>query len=411
MSGSAGVLEMTELGSWQMLDYPHARFAELRPDAPVSYCTAPMLLPRKGGYLLTRYEDVVMIHSDERFSTNVMKHTNAGKFAWLLPETLRMLTETMVFKDDPDHKRLRTLVHKAFTPKLVATMADDIDKIAAQLVDEIAAKREFDLVHDYAVKLPLQVIATMLGVADKDRDAFHVLVEKLGANTGKPGARLRSFQSARKLGKLFEQLVEDRKARPDDGLISELLRANEGGDRLSHQETVAMVYLLLLAGHDTTANLISSSVLTLIEHPEQQDLLRAQPELLETTAIEELLRYTTPVADGAPRIATEDVEIRGVQIPTGAQIIGSIISANRDPEVFDDPETLDLTRKPNKHLSFAFGIHYCLGHQLARLEGRTALAHLLQRFPNWELAVPRENLRHKATVSLRGLTELPIRMY
>lgn len=408
MSKVVGTMEKTDLGSREMLDTPHRRLAYLRENAPVSWATAPMLLRGNGGYLLTKYDDVVAIHSDERFSTDVMKYTSAGKFAWLMPPSIRMLTQTMVFKDDPDHKRLRTLVHKAFTPKLVATMAPDIAKIAEQLADEIEATGEVDLVHQFAVRLPLAVIATMLGVADEDRDRFHLLVEKLGAESG---GMLRGIPTARKLAKLFEALVEERRLRPDEGLISELVRANEGGDRLSHKETVAMVFLLLLAGHDTTANLIGSSVLALIEHPDQQALLREQPELLETTAIEELLRFTSPVADGATRLALEDLEIGGVPIPRGSQVLGSITSANRDEAVFDDSQALDLNRKPNKHLAFAFGIHYCLGHQLARLEGRTALATLLQRFPNWELAAPREVLRYKPTVSLRGLTTLPIRMY
>ncbi|OBH43439.1 cytochrome [Mycobacterium mantenii] len=411
MSKASGALEKTELGSREMLDRPHTRFAHLRENAPVSWATAPGLLYGHGGFLLTRYEDVVEVHSDERFSTDVIRNTSVGKFAWLLPPTIRMLTQTMVFKDDPDHKRLRTLVHKAFTPKLVATMAPDIAKIAERLADEVEAKRDVDLVHQFAVRLPLAVIATMLGVADEDRDKFHLLVEKIGSDSGKRGGMLRELPSARRLVKLFEALIEDRRLRPDEGLISELVRANEDGDRLSHKETVAMVFLLLLAGHDTTANLIGSSVLALIEHPGQQSLLREQPELLETTGIEELLRFTSPVADGAPRLALQDMEIRGIPIPRGSQLLGSITSANRDEAVFDNAQALDLTRKPNKHLAFAFGIHYCLGHQLARLEGRTALATLLERFPNWELATPRDHLRYKPTVSLRGLTTLPIRMY
>ncbi|MGE2734565.1 cytochrome P450 family protein [Mycolicibacterium vaccae] len=408
MSKVIDTMERTDLGTRQMLDDPHARFAQLRAEAPISWATAQGILQGKGGYLLTRYDDVMTVHSDDRFSTDMLKHSPAGKFIWLIPPSLRMLAQTMVFKDDPDHKRLRTLVHKAFTPKLVATMAPDITKIAERLADELATQREADLVHAYAVRLPLNVIATMLGVADEDRDMFHILVERMGNQQGSP---MRQYPTARKLAKLFEALIEERRLDPDEGLISELVRANEGGDRLSHRELVSMVFLLLLAGHDTTANLIGSSVLALIEHPDQLELLRRQPELLESTAVEELLRYTSPVADGAARFATEDMEIGGVPIPRGSQVLGSITSANRDETVFEEPNSLDLSRKPNRHLAFAFGIHYCLGHQLARLEGRIALATLLDRFPNWELAAPRESLRYKPTVSLRGLTKLPTRMY
>jgi cytochrome P450 len=410
MSKSAAQLEVTRLATPAMLADPHPRYAQLRRSAAVSWAKAPLILRGSGGYLLTRYDDVMTVHSDPRFSTDAVKNTAAGKFTWLLPSTVRLLTETMVFKDDPDHKRLRTLVHKAFTPKLVSTMASDITKIAEQLADQIAARPEVDLVHDFAVRLPLAVIATMLGVADDDRDRFHRLVEQLGAGAGQRTAILRNAAAARELLRLFEKLIDDRRLRPDDGLISELVRANEAGDRLTHRETVAMVFLLLLAGHDTTANFIGSSVLALTEHPDQLAALRAHPELWDT-AIEELLRYTSPVACGGARIPLEDVEIAGTTIPKGKQVLGMIISANRDEAVFDNPDDLDLTRKPNKHLAFAFGVHYCLGHQLARLEGRTALTTLLQRFPNWELTGPRSQLRYKPTVPLRGLTSLPIRMY
>ncbi|MGV0606090.1 cytochrome P450 family protein [Mycolicibacterium sp. XJ1904] len=408
--GPAG-LPYTDLGTRQMLDAPYARMAELRAQAPISWATAPLLLRGKGGYLVTRHEDVGLVFGDDRFSNDIMKYTSAGRIAWMLPSSIRMLTETMVFRDDPDHKRLRTLVHKAFTPKFVTTLVPDINKIAEQLADEVAAKRDVDLVQAFAVKLPLAVIATMLGIADKDRDRFHDLVEKLGDDGGRRAGQLRSAYHSIKLSRLFEEMIADRRANPDEGLISELVRANDGGDKLSHKEAVAMVFLLLLAGHDTTSSLIGSSVLALTQHPEQQDLLRSQPELLETTALEELLRYTAPVSYGAARLAKEDMEIRGVPIPRGSQLLGAIISANRDEAVFDNPDTLNLTRKPNRHFGFAFGIHYCLGHQLARLEGRAALSTLLRRFPNWELKVPPEQLHYRPTVSLRGLTNLPIRMY
>lgn len=413
MPKNPGTLSVTDLDSREMLDNPYPRLARLRASEPVSWAKSREHLRGPGGYMLTRYEDVLALHGgDDLYSTDLLKHTLFGKFAWVLPPTIRMLMQTMVFKDDPDHKRLRTLVvHKAFTPKRVAGLAPDIAKIAGQLADEIEAKREVDLVHQFAVRLPLSVIATLLGVADADRDRFHQLVETLGGNSGRRDSRLRGLQTARQLAQLFEDLIEDRRRNPDDGLVSELIRAEVEGERLSHKETVAMVFLLLLAGHDTTASLISSSVLTLIENPEQLALLRAQPELLETTALEELLRYTTPVACGAPRIALQDTEICGLPIPRGSQVVGMLTAANRDDAVFENPDALDLHRKPNKHVSFAYGMHYCLGTHLARLEGRIALTTLLQRLPNWELTVPRDRVRFKSTVSLRGPVKLPVRMY
>lgn len=413
MSKDVDRLEFTDLGKAEMYYNPYPRFAQLRASAPVSRAKAPGLLRGSGGYLLTRYQDVLGLYGgDEQFSTNVLEHTSLGKFAWVLPPTIRMLMETMVFKDDPDHKRLRTLVvHRAFTPKRVSSLAPDIAKVAEQLADEVAAKRDVDLVHDFAIRLPLAVIATLLGVADADRDRFHRLVERLTSDTGGVGSRLRGLKTARELAKLFESLIEDRRLHPDEGLVSELVRAEVEGERLTHKETVAMVFLLLLAGHDTTASLIGSGVLALTQNPEQLALLRQQPELLESTALEELLRYTAPVPCGAPRIALEDTVIAGVRIPRGSQVLGMISSANRDESIFEMPEALNLTRKPNKHITFAFGMHYCLGTHLARLEGRTALTTLLQRFPNWEPTVRMDQLRYRPTVSLRGLTKLPIRMY
>jgi cytochrome P450 len=171
---------------------------------------------------------------------------------------------------------------------------------------------------------------------------------------------------------------------------------------MSEDEIASMIFLLMLAGHDTTANLIGSSIVTLLEHPEEAQRLREDPSLA-TSAVEELLRYTTPVPCGAARITLADVEVAGARIPKGSSVLGMIISANRDEAVFENPDVLDLGRDPNKHLTFAFGKHFCLGNQLARMEGRFAIGGLLQRFPNMELAAPRVQLRYKASQSLRGL--------
>lgn len=409
MSGSIDTMEFTHLGTGEMFGNPYPRYAHLRRSAPVSKIKAPLMF-RGTGYMLTRYEDVQMLHSDPRFSTDAIKYGDAGKLTWVMPGTMKLLLETMVFKDDPDHKRLRNLVHKAFTPKLVATMADDIQRIASELVDRLAEKRDVDLVDDFAVRLPLAVIATMLGVNDADRDKFHDWCHRLSQSAG--GGLfgvLRNVRTGRRLMQFFQHLADEGRLHPDEGLISQLVRANDDGDKLSEREIVAMIFLLLLAGHDTTANLIGASVLSLLDHPDELAKLRANPDLIDG-GIEELLRYTSPVPCGGTRIALEDVEISGTRIPKGGQILGMIISANRDETVFEDPDTLDLSRKPNRHIAFAFGTHYCLGHQLARLEGGTALKTLLKRFDNWEITVPRSELRYKPIVSLRGLNSLPMRV-
>jgi cytochrome P450 PksS len=312
----------------------------------------------------------------------------------------------MVFKDDPDHKRLRTLVHKAFTPKLVSTMESDIVKIAEQLADEVAAKRDIDMAHDYAVRLPLAVIATMLGVADKDRDEFQVLVEKLGDG----GRRLNMITSARRLVKLFEELIEERRIRPDEGLITDLIHARRTvTSSLTRDRRHGLPVVVGRPRHH--------------RQPDRQQRARAHRASRAAGAAARaagtvgrhrhrgIVAIHLTVASGAARLAKEDVEIHGVKIARGAQLLGMIASANRDETVFDNPESLDLTRKPNRHLAFNYGLHYCLGHQLARLEGRIALTTLLQPLPALELTAPRESLHYKPTVSLRGLTKLPIRMY
>lgn len=403
-------LPVTDLASRIMYDDPHPRYTELRRSAPVSYVKLPLGIRGKG-FGLARFEDVAAMHSDARFSTNALENGPGPSWAkYLLPRTARLLQDSMEFKDDPEHKRLKLLVHKAFTPKLVKGMEIDIEKITHDLLDKMAAKGEVDLVDDFAVRLPLTVIGNLLGVDDEDREQFHVWINKLSdaSTKGLPGM-IMTLRTANQLVRFLADLVTKARKNPNEGLISGLLEANEGGEHLTDREVLAMIFLLLLAGHDTTSNLIGSSIVTLLENPDQMDLLRSHPEHWGT-GIEELLRHTTPVAFGATRIAMETVEFRGVTIPRGSQVLGLIISANRDEDVFENPHKLDVTREPNKHLAFAFGPHYCLGHQLARSEGTIAMRAFLERFSSVELAVPRHALRYKSTPSLRGLHAIPLRV-
>lgn len=394
-----------------MFSNPYPRYAELRRSAPVSRVRAPLITGGKGkGYMLTRYEDVLAMHADPRFSSDVMRHDPVRRVRWLIPKPIRLLTETMVTKDDPDHQRLRRLVHKAFMPKLVAGLADDITRIARELTEQLAQAGEVDLVTDFAVPFPLTVIARLLGVKDDEREEFHVLCLRLTQSSASgPRGIFGVISGAAKLTDLFERLADERRLNPDDGLISQLVRATHDGDKLSDREAIAMIFLLLLAGHDTTSNLIGNSVVALLDHPDQLASLRAEPELVDA-GIEELLRFTAPVPVGTVRVALEDVQIAGTRIPKGSRVFGMLISANRDETVFPDADKLDLSRTPNKHLAFASGAHYCLGHHLARLEGRIALTQLLQRFSNLEITVPRESLRLRRIVSLRGLESLPMRV-
>ena len=409
----AGRLETTDLADPVMFSHPYPRYEELRRSAPVSRAFSKQLLGGTG-YMLTRHEDVLLLHNDVRFSSDPT-NTSQGSSLLMrhLPRMFRLLMSSMVYKDDPDHARLRRLVNKAFTPRMVQQMTGEIERIVTELFDKVEQRggETIDLVGDVAVPLPLSVISTMLGVGDEDRNEFHVLVERfvVRLGSGSTADAMRAVPTARKLYAVLERLAEQRRAQTDDGLISALLEASEDGDSLSPDEVMAMIFLLMLAGHDTTANLIGSSAVALIEHPEQAERLRAEPALIPT-AVEELLRFTTPVPCGAARTLLDDVEVGGTTMAKGSKVLGMIISANRDESVFENPDDLDLAREPNRHLTFAFGKHFCLGNQLARLEGQIAIGELVRRFPAMRLAVPRDALRYKPVQALRGFRNLPLQL-
>jgi cytochrome P450 len=400
---------VTDLADPVMFTDPFPRYAELRRRAAVSPAFSKQLMGG-AGFMLTRHEHVLLLHNDVRFSSDP---TSGGSSFLMrhLPRMFRLLTSSMVYKDDPDHARLRRLVNKAFTARMVQQMTGEIERIVGGLVDELAGRggETVDLVADFATPLPLSVISTLLGVGDDDRDEFHVLMERFVVRLGSGSSvdAVRTIPTARKLYAVLERLAEQRRAAPDDGLISGLLAASEDGDSLSDDEVIAMIFLLMLAGHDTTANLIGSSAVALIEHPEQAARLRDEPALT-VTAVEELLRFTTPVPCGTARTLLDDVEIGGTTMPKGSKVMGMIISANRDEAVFERPDDLDLGRDPNRHLTFAFGKHFCLGNQLARLEGQIAIGALARRFPSIRLAVPRDRLEYKPVQALRGFRALPV---
>ena len=400
---------VTDLADPVMFTDPFPRYAELRRRGAVSPAYSKQLMGG-AGFMLTRHEHVLLLHNDVRFSSD----PTSGGSSFLvrhLPKMFRLLTSSMVYKDDPDHARLRRLVNKAFTPRMVQQMTGEIEKIVGGLVDDLAGRggETVDLVADFATPLPLSVISSMLGVGDDDRDEFHVLMERFVVRLGSGAAAdaLRAVPTARRLYRVLERLAAQRRAFPDDGLISGLLEANEGGDSLSDDEVIAMIFLLMLAGHDTTANLIGSSAVALMEHAEQAERWRAEPELTPT-AVEELLRFTTPVPCGTARTLLDEVSIDGTVMPKGSKVMGMIISANRDEAVFDRPDSLDLGREPNRHLTFAFGKHFCLGNQLARLEGQIAIGALVERFPSMRLATSRDRLQYKPVQALRGFRALPV---
>jgi cytochrome P450 len=350
------------------------------------------------------------VMKDSRFSVDP-RHLSGGNSMerWWMPRSFRLITEGLLNKDDPDHYRLRNLVHKAFTPRLIESLLTHIESITDDLLDHLDTRKPIDLMQAFAVPLPLAVISHMLGVPARDRFKFRRLMNGTMTGSVRMGlvGMLRGAHAMHRLMGYLDSLLTLRRHEPDGGLIATLVAAEQAGDSLSPDECLAMLFLLLFAGHETTVNLIGSGMLALIDNPTQLSSLINQPVLAES-AIEELLRYTNPVQFGASRIALEDMELGGVAIKKSNVVIAMLSSANRDATIFPDPERLDLSRSPNRHLGFGLGIHFCLGAPLARMEGRIAFSKFLARFPNVRLAVRREEIRWRASPVFRGLESLPV---
>jgi len=387
---------------------PYPVLAALRNNAPVS--KGEQVPPYGAAWVVTRYAEVLTVLKDSRFSVEPRRLEGGNSMErWWMPRSFRLVTEGLLNKDDPDHYRLRNLVHKAFTPRLIEALQIHIEKITDDLLDGLDRRNPIDLMQVFAVPLPLAVISHMLGVPARDRFKFRQLMN--GTMTGSPRMgllrMLRGAHAMHRLMGFLDSLLTLRRREPDDGLITALVAAEQAGDSLSPDELLAMLFLLLFAGHETTVNLIGSGMLALIENPEQLKSLISEPPLAES-AVEELLRYTNPVQFGASRIALEDIELGGVTIRKSNVVVAMLSSANRDEAVFADPERLDIARTPNRHLGFGLGIHFCLGAPLARMEGRIAFNKLLARFPNIRLAVPREKILWRASPVFRGLQSLPV---
>lgn len=386
---------------------PYPTYRRLRRESAVFRSYIPLF---GAVHLLTRHADVTAMFGDPRFVNDPRNARGARSHLdrWWAPRLLRSFQRNMAGCDEPDHRRLRAIVHKAFTPRRVETLRGSVDRTVGALLDAMADRPTVDLMTGLAIPLPLTIISEMMGVPEAERLAFHRrmtgLVDSIAA--GKLGL-LRKFPDAVMLLRCFRRLLRLRRERPGEDLLTALVQAEEQGDRLSEDELIAMVFLLLLAGHDTTVNLLGTGVLALLQNPDQLQRLRDEPALIGP-AVEELLRFTSPVAQSEARYAREDIEVGGHVIPRGAVVLPLLASANRDEAAFDRADELDLTRQPNRHVAFGLGAHHCLGANLARMEARTALLALVQRFPRMRLAVPVEQLRWSATIGLHGLVALPL---
>jgi cytochrome P450 PksS len=386
---------------------PFPFLATLRATQPIYRTTLPDKV-KTPVWLVTRYEDVNTLLKDERFPKNrlnALTPEQVSKLPWV-PPMFRPLERNMLDLDQPDHTRLRGLVHKAFTPRLVEQMRTRVQTLSDELLEGVSRRHKMDLINDYALPLPMTIITEILGVPTHDRHKFHKW-SKAVVSLSSPNVTVRVLPSVWRFIRYLRRFFKVRRRDPQDDLATALIQAEEAGDQLSEDELLAMVFLLLVAGHETTVNLIGSGVLALLEHPDQMDRLRGDPSLIKP-GVEELLRYTAPVFVSTERYAREDVTIHGVTIPRGEMTFGVIGSANRDETVFENPDTLNITREPNKHLSFGQGIHFCLGAPLARMEAQIAINTLLRRMPDLRLTDKPESLRWRPSMILRGLDALPV---
>lgn len=399
-----------ELFSWEFAADPYPAYAWLREHAPVHRTTLPSGVE---AWLVTRYVDARQALADGRLSKNPAHHSGQGHKSGRVGipgERQADLMTHLLNIDPPDHTRLRRLVSKAFTPRRVAEFEPRVQQLTDRLIDDFAARGSADLIHEFAFPLPIYAICDLLGVPPEDQDDLRdwagAMIRHHGGQRGGVG------RAVKKIRAYLLELIHRKRADLGDDLISGLIRAGDHGEHLTENEAAAMAFILLFAGFETTINLIGNGTYALLRNPAQRALLqesvqRGETELL-ATAVEELLRYDGPVELATWRFATEPLTIGGVDIPVGDPVLVVLAAADRDPARFSDENTLDLARKDNPHLGFGHGIHYCIGAPLARMEGQLALAALLTRLPDLQLAADPAELRWRGGLIMRGLRELPV---
>ncbi len=375
---------------------PYPFYARLRAEAPV--CRTKLL--GQTTWLVTRYADVQKVLKDERFVKDWWPKTK-----WLYRVSGPTIRH-MLNSDGADHTRLRALVHKAFTPNLMEGLRQRIQDACNDLLHDLEEKGEMDLMSGFALPLPLRIISELLGIPEGDRYRLHNLSRRSLSASNLAGTLL-SLPDQRRLIRRIRRLIAERRARPRQDLISELVKAEEAGDKLTEEELVATIVLLLIAGYETTVNLIGNGALAFIQHPEQRKLFTENPTLAES-AIEELLRFTSPLDIASQRFAREELVLHSASILPGDVVLAMVGSANHDETQFSEPETFDIRRNPNRHVAFGQGVHFCIGAPLARLEGQIAMTTLFQRFPTLRLAQDPEKLRWRKSLIVRGLENLPV---
>lgn len=409
----------TPLFGWEFAADPYPAYAWLREHAPVHRAELPSGV---SAWLVTRYADAREALADTRLSKNPGHHREdsahgKGKVGIPGERNANLMTHLLNI-DPPDHTRLRRLVSKAFTPRRVALFAPRVQELADELIDAVLARQdpaaergEADLIHEFAFPLPIYAICDMLGVPAEDQDDFRDWAAMMLRHGNAPRGGV--GRAVKKMRAYLAELIHRKRSAPGDDLISGLIQAGDHGEQLTENEAAAMAFILLFAGFETTVNLIGNGTYALLGNPgERARLQRALAgdgdEDLQATAIEELLRYDGPVELATWRFATEPLTLGGQHVERGEPVLVVLAAADRDPAKFTDPDRLDLGRVDNQHLGYGHGIHYCLGAPLARLEGRTALATLLRRLPDLELAADPAELRWRGGLIMRGLRTLPV---
>jgi cytochrome P450 len=390
-------------------DNPFPTYSEVRDHGAVHHVT---LADGHDAWLVVGFDEARAALNDARLSKDMLAalSSDAGVVAEGLPGPT--FARHMLSVDPPDHSRLRGLVSKAFTPRRVEEMRPRVQALVDELLDDMAAQgpdARIDLVAAFAFPLPFKVICELLGVPHEDRDALGRGLTALLVPTTTAEEYARAKAASDVVVAMLEDLVEAKQHEPGDDLVSGLITARDGDERLTTQELLSTIFQLIVAGHDTTASFIGNSVVALLTYPDQLAALRADDTTLPA-AVEELLRYDAPVPHSTFRYTVAEVELGDTTIPAAAQVIISLAAANRDRQHYPDADVLDLGRDKTRHLAFGYGIHHCLGAPLARMEGQLALRSLFRRFPDLALAVPVAELHwnHGDGLVLRGLSELPV---
>lgn len=360
-------------------------------------------------WLITRYEDALAILKDQRFIKDFRRLLTPEQLAQSQGNLYHMMNTHLLSFDPPDHTRLRALVNISFTPRLIEQWRERIQAVTDELIDAMEQNntREVDLIDAFAFPLPIVVITEMLGIPTEDRASFREWSNALLDGAGNPETFQKNREKMFAFTMYLHNLIEIKRQQPGDDLIGGLLQAEADGDKLNETELLSMIFLLLVAGHETTVNLLGNSTLALLQNPAQRALLLENPALIKN-AVEEFLRFHSPVAISTNRWVGEDLEFGGKQMHRGDPVLVSLAAANHDPDEFAQPDELDITRKENRHLAFGMGIHYCLGAPLARLEGQIAINTLLRRLPNLRLTVPAEELIWRPSILLLGVSKLPV---